>query len=310
VRRTKSARAAICALICALPILACGRRDDGATVRPDPSASARPSTAKTFTPPPPAPPPITRIQGDLAGGFSLRRRRVVAGEPVVVDLELRGTRGPLTIFVGGDQRNAANFPTRVAVRATDASGAVVCDSVAKPELMSFGGLGGDRTFKEGERYRDTFVLNPECGALGVPGDYHVTLHRRVTDTTLVTTLPGSTTKTSCDVYPVHEGALPAGLPAPCVAMMDARPSITSELDLHVDPFDAASVRRASEEHLRLASSATPPDEIGSARLRNYLCGWLSCGCAAKPPGVPLSDADVIGALPAKLPRSFPKPCAP
>lgn len=301
--------ALLLALSAAAPLSACGRRGEAPTVRPDPSASARASVVAA----PPAPirrDARTRLHGDLAGAFSARRARVVAGEPIVIDLELRSTRGPLTLFVGGDQRNAAGFPTRVAVLATDASGKVVCDSVEKPEIASFGGIGGDRVFKQGELYRESLVLNPECGALGAPGDYHVTLHRRVTDTGMVTTLPGSTTKTSCDVYPVHEGPLPAGLPAPCEKMMEGRPSVTTELDLHVDPFDAATVKRVSDEALRLAAGAKPADEIGAGRVRTYLCGWVACGCPAKGPGIALTDDDVVRALPSSLPRSFPKPCGP
>ncbi len=298
-------------MLAVLGALGCARRERAPLeLRPDPSASARPS-AVTRAPSPPAPKqPDTRVRGDLAGGFSLRRARVVAGEPVVADLELRSTHGPLVIFVGGDQRNAAGFPTRVGVRATDAAGAVVCDSVGKPELMNFGGIGSDRELAQGEPYRESLVLNPACGALGVPGDYHVTLHRRVTDLKLVTTLPGSKVPTSCDVYPVNEGALPPGYPAACEKLMEARPSVTTELTLHVEPFDAGALRIASEARLREARATTPRDEIGRNRLATYLCDWVACGCPKAAPGGEVTDADVLSALPKRLPASFPKYCTP
>jgi hypothetical protein len=293
-------------------MLGCTRRAEPPQLRPDPSASAlaRPSAVASAPQFGDGLSPPTRLYGNLAGGFTLRRTSVTAGEPVVVDLELRSTRGPLVIYVGGDQRNAAGYPTRMAVKATTTFRGVVCDSVAKPELANFGGLGGERTLREGEPYRESFVLNPACGALGVPGDYTITLHRRVTDTKMVTVLPGSKDLTSCDLYPVHAGELPAGYPAACAKLMETRPSATAELQLHVAAFDAAALRRESEARLREAALATPADEIGRARLTTWLCGWVACGCPKASPSGEVTDADVLGALPKRLPPKFPKMCGP
>lgn len=308
---------ALVPLLCTLCVgaaLGCARRAEPPQLRPDPSASALPPPSAASGAPEPFGKvglyPPTRLRGDLVGGFTLRRTSVAAGEPIVVDLELRSTRGPLVIYVGGDQRNAAGYPTRVAVKALNAFGGVACDSVAKPELMNFGGIGGERTLREGDTYRESLVLNPACGALGVRGDYAVTLHRRVTDTKMVTTLPGSKDPTSCDLYPVHEGALPAGYPAACEKMMEARASVTTELRLHVTDFDATAVRRESELRLREAGATTPRDEIGRARLTTWLCGWVACGCPKASPSGEVTDGDVLGALPARLPPKFPKMCGP
>jgi hypothetical protein len=198
------------------------------------------------------------------------------------------------------------------VKATDAGGAAVCDSVAKPAFPTFGGVVGDQTFAQGEPYRESFVLNPVCPSLGSPGDLHVTLHRRVSRMGMHTPQPGSTTPLSCDIHPIHEGPLRERYPAACVEMMDTLPSITTELDIHVDPFDAGAVRAATAARLAEAAAARPKDEMGRARIADWVCGWLACGChaacgcPAPAPGV--ADADLLDALPAALPAKFPAPC--
>jgi hypothetical protein len=298
--------------VVALAVLAargCPPRAEPVQVRSEPSASAVPPVS-------PAPPrlPITRLRGDIEGRFSVRRTRVVAGEPIVVDLEIRS---PLAVAFGGDVLNLAGFPTRVAVKATDAAGAAVCDSVGKPVLVSMGGPGGDRALAAGETYRESFVLNPSCPALGSPGDYHVTLHRRLTNGSMRVKDPASPLPSPCDVFPVHEGPLPAGRAPLCAELVDAAPSVTTELDLHVEPFDAAALRAQTAARLAEASSATPRDDIGRQSLAIWICGWLTCACHAAcgcPNAVPsivaVADADLAGILPAALPASFPASCPP
>src|SRR5205814_1959314 len=91
----------------------------------------------------------------------------------------RSTRGPLRVYVGGDQRNQAGYPTRLALQAFDDKGAVVCDSVASPALPNFGGIGSEWKLEAGETFRETAVLNPMCPALATPGEYRLLLHRRI-----------------------------------------------------------------------------------------------------------------------------------
>jgi hypothetical protein len=255
-------------------------------------------------------PPTTRVHGDIDGRFSARRARVVVGEPVVIDLELRTTRGSLTFSVGGDQRNMATFPTRIAVKAIDAHGAVGCDSVARPALMSFGGPLVGTTLAPGATFRQTFVLNPMCPALGSPGDLHVTLHRRFTFADLAK--PGTRPSRPCDRFPVHEGPLPPGsLPEgdkTCEKTMEEAPSITTELDLHVAPFDAAALREATEARLREAGAQTPRDDLARDSIAAWVCAWLVCGCDFPKPQGRLEDADVLAVLPAQLPATFPGYC--
>ena len=93
-------------------------------------------------------------------------------------------------------------------------------------------------------------------------------------------------------------------------LMEARPSVTTELTLHVEPFDAGALRIASEARLREARATTPRDEIGRNRLATYLCDWVACGCPKAAPGGEVTDADVLSALPKRLPASFPKYCTP
>jgi hypothetical protein len=263
--------------------------------QPDPSTRPVPSSP----PSPTTPPDVTRLRGPIAGGYTLASARVVVGEPIVAKLALHSTKGPITIFVGGDQRNEANYPMRVGISVTDASGAVVCDSVDAPEIMSFGGIGSDQTFKEGETFFEGAVLNPACKAFAKPGDYRVTLHRRLAFMSMTVTLPGSTVPTSCDVHPVHENDLPKGLPAGCSKQLEDLPAVTSVLSLHVDPFDAAKLRAAFAA--RLSESTTG---VLQSRILLYGCGFVACAC---PKGA--SDADLLAALPSSLPPKFPRSCA-
>jgi len=305
-------RAFAIALI-ALAAHGCPWRADPEQLSPAPGASAPSSASAGLTSTAPADlPPTTRVRGDIDGRFSARRTHVVVGEPVVIDLELRSTRGSLTFSVGGDQRNMATFPTRIAVKAIDVHGAVVCDSVARPALVSFGGPQGGTTLAPGATFRQTFVLNPMCPTLGSPGDLHVTLHRRLTFAGLTLPKPGTRPPRPCDVFPVHEGPLPPSrLPegyGACEKTMEEAPSITTELDLHVAPFDAAALREATEARLREAGAETPRDDLARYSIAAWVCAWLVCGCDFPKPQGRLEDADVLAVLPAQLPATFPEYC--
>jgi hypothetical protein len=279
------------------------------TVRPtaDPSTKPLPPSPSTSPKLPPSP-DVTRIVGDLEGTLSLRSHRVVVGEPIVANVDVRPLKSALKVFVGGDQRNEAAYPMRIALKAFDDKGAVVCDLVDKPAIPSFGGIGSEQTVKVGETFHETAVLDAVCPAFATPGDYRVILHRRFAPGGLTVTKPGSTIPLSCDYYPVHEGPIPAGYEPKCTPLMDALPSITSEIMLHVAPFDAAAVRLATEARLHEASAATPIDEVARSRVSVWICGWVSCACPASPPGLPLADKDVVGAIPAALPKTFPRAC--
>jgi hypothetical protein len=165
--------------------------------------------------------------------------------------------------------------------------------------MSFGGIGSDWTLKEGETFREGLVLGPACSALAKPGDYRVTLHRRLAFGSMTTKTPGSTVPTSCDVHPLHENGLPPGILAGCLKQLEDLPSVTTELSLHVDPFDAARLRKAVEA--RLSESTA---DVAHERVKIYACSWLACACPPSP-----TDADVLAALPASLPPKFPRSCS-
>ncbi len=267
--------------------------------KPLPSVSAEPPTKVTDT---------TRLRGDIDGRFTLRATRVTAFEPIVAHLDVRSTKGAIPIFVGGDQRNAAMYPLRIAIRATNAKGEVVCDSVAKPAVWSFGGIGGERTFAEGETFHETAVLNALCPALATPGDYKLFLHRRLAPGTLILKPLDGGVPRSCDIHPVHEGALPSGYEAGCVKMMDGLPSVTTELALHVDPFSAATLHSGSET--ALSGLKKEHDEVGRERVIAWLCGWVACACPTmtSPSATSLADAVVLGALPKVPPATFPRSC--
>lgn len=237
------------------------------------------------------------MKGDIDGRFVLSGGPYVAGEPIVVAFELT-PRAPLTVFFGGDQRNAANYPMRFSVRARDPSGKVVCDLVDKPPFPSFGGIGSDRTLAKGERYLERFVLNPACPALATPGTWLLELHRRLTDSGLA--IPGDGgVPLSCDVVPVHE-ATPAWLDPKCRAKLDAVPSVTAEAMVTVVPFEPKAARAALEARLREVDK----DEILHHRIERWVCGTLSCSC----PKAGMSDADLLAAMPASLPAGFPAAC--
>src|SRR5437870_3347158 len=102
----------------ALLALACSR---GSTVQPAPDPSTRP-LPPTVPTAPPMPKPvevITRVKGDIEGKLTLRSAHVVVGEPIVAIVEAKPKSGTLLVYVGGDQRNEAGYPTRVALRAMD-----------------------------------------------------------------------------------------------------------------------------------------------------------------------------------------------
>lgn len=287
-------------------VAACTRSSDTMRPAPDPSTRPLPSTTSSAPAPPPQP-DVTRVRGDIEGSIRLGSRRVVAGEPIVAMVEVKPLKSPLPVFVGGDQRNEAYYPMRLTVKAFDDHGAVVCDLVDKPAIPSFGGIGSEHTIKLGDTFRETAVLNPVCPALATPGDYRLVLHRRLAPGTLTIVKPGTTIPLSCDVYPVHEGPLPKGNEPGCGPLMDALPSVTSEIMLHVDPFDAEAVRGATKARLDEAVLPTI-DETARSRIAIYVCDWLSCACPPAPFGAPRLDADLLGALPSSLPKTFPAAC--
>lgn len=254
-------------------VVGCSRRDP-----PIVTADPTPPSAKSVTPAPaPIAPPVHTTSGDVVGAFRVASQDVVVAEPIVVVFEVRNDHAPMKAFVGGDQRNAANFPMRVAVKVQDASGAVVCDSVEKPAIMSFGGIGSEMTFAKGETLREGFVLNAACPALATPGDYRVTLHRRVAPMSLTITKPGATVPTSCDIHPVHEGPLPAAYGPDCVKPMASLPWVTTRFGLRVRPFDAIALRRSVDA--RIAETKHPRDDVLEHRIHAWLCGWVACACA-------------------------------
>jgi hypothetical protein len=229
--------------------------------------------------------PEHRLRGDIAGGFVVGRQEVRVAEPVVLAFEVHSTDGPMTVFLGGDQRNAAYFPTRVGVkvqRVDDST--VVCDSVAAPAIPSFGGPGGDHTLQQGELLRESFVLNPMCPALADPGTYRVTLHRRITSMAMVIDVKG--VPTSCDVSPVHEDAPLRGLPDGCAEIMRAVPSVTTTFELEVLPYDRAEAETAIADAYARADAASPKDEILKNRLDAWLRGWVKCDGASLPEVAP------------------------
>jgi hypothetical protein len=286
----------------------------GSTPQPTPDPSTKPLTHAS-TKPDPKPPPdddVVRTHGDIEGKIFLRSRVVVVGEPVMAVVEARSTKGPLKVYVGGDQRNSAGYPTRLAMRVIDAQGGVVCDTVDHPVLPNFGGIGSEQTVPEKETWNEDAVLNPMCPALAKPGDYRLILHRRLAHGGMITSTPGTTVPTSCDAYPVNEGPLPKGYPPGCYPQMDALPWITTETTVHVDPFDAARLKVAIETRLHEAATpASPPSWYnGDARWRLsiWICEWLSCGCKSLPGTGDHTDAELQSVLPAALPKTFPDEC--
>ena len=242
-------------------------------------------------------PSAHRVHGAIQGRFASDRRTYAVAEPILIDFEARPTNGSLRVFVGGDGRNQAAFPTRVAVKAVDvASGKTVCDNVASPPFPSFGGPGSELVFTPQEPLRDRFVLNPACPGLGNPGIYRVTLHRRLTDLSLKVQRPGEKYPTSCDVHPIHEG--PAKIPGfpECEKLIATVPSVTSEIEISITPYDASALRRSLDPKL---------DDATRQRVALWVCGWVACGCARKPTP-PFSD--ILAAIPQALPGSFPAAC--
>jgi len=240
--------------------------------------------------------PKHRVQGDIEARITLASTDVVVGEPIVAELTLRPLKSDLTIFIGGDMRNTANYPMRFGVRALDASGKVVCDLVEKPALMSFGGPGSDRVLAKGETLTERLVLNPACPALATPGTYRLTIHRRVTHMGMVIKKP---TPTSCDVVPIHEDPLPPGIDPACAKMLSDAPSVTSELEIVVRPFDQTAVRKAILARLAVK------DEILRHRVEAFVCRFLTCGC---PKTAPVAEADLIAAVGATPQGAFPAAC--
>jgi hypothetical protein len=279
----------------AILIVACHR--DAIEVRRDP---APPSPSPSVSPPPEPPKPKTRVHGDIDGRFTIANANVFAGEPIVVELEFQPLSADLTVFFGGDMRNQANYPMRFAVRATDAGGKEVCDLVAKPALMSFGGPGSDRVIAKGELYRERFVLNPACPALATPGSYRVTVHRRLTRMSMTIKKPGSPTPMSCDVTPIHEDPLPAWIDPACAKMLTDAPSVTTELAIVVKPFDQKEVRAAIAARLHEA----PKDETLRHRVQAFVCRFVTCSC----PALPAAESDLLAAIGATPQPTFPASC--
>ena len=62
--------------------------------------------------------------------------------------------------------NATEARSAFALRAIDAKGGVVCDTVDAPVIPNFGGLGSERALAEGEPFLEPAVLNPMCPGLG------------------------------------------------------------------------------------------------------------------------------------------------
>jgi hypothetical protein len=137
-------------------------------------------------------------------------------------------------------------------------------------------------------------LNPACPALATPGTYRVTLHRRVTSMAMVIKKP---TPTSCDVVPIHEDPLPAGLDPACAKLLTDAPSVTSDFSITVRPFDQAAVRKAIDERTR------DKDEILRHRIAMHVCNFVTCTCPKTP-----SIADMIAAVGTAPQSKFPAAC--
>ena len=297
-------------VVAAAVVVACSRVSS-VQPSPDPSTKPLPTTPSKPSPKPP-PDDVLRVHGDIEGKIFLRSRAVVVGEPIVAVIEARSTKGPLKVNVGGDQRNEAGYPNRLAMRVLDEKGDVVCDTVDAPALPNFGGIGSEQTVPDTETWREGAVLNPMCPGLAIPGDFRVILHRRISHDGMITKTAGSTVPTSCDVYPVHEGALPKGYAPGCDAQMDALPWITVETTLHVGAFDAKKLRVATEARLH---DAAPPTTAAkwvsngeSWRIDIWICDWLSCACPKVTGGDGHTDLELLSSLPSSLPKSFPASC--
>jgi hypothetical protein len=224
-----------------------------------------------------------RVVGDISGQFAVAKQTVRVAEPIMVALEVRSLDGPLVVFAGGDSRNAAYFPMQVGVKVQRmADGAVVCDSVASPAIMNFGGPGGDRTLGEGELMRESFVLNPICPALATPGNYRVSLHRRLMSMRMMTKPPGAKVPTSCHAFPLHEDAELEGLHAECIRMLREAPSVTTNVEIEVLPYQREEVQAAIAGAYARADASDPKDEIAKSRIDAWLCNWVSCACAGLP----------------------------
>ena len=281
-------------ILLAVLLLGC-RTPQHTEVRADPAPSATPK-------PPPAPPtpsPVHRVKGDLEGRFSAPISAIVA-EPIVVTMDVRAGKSGMEFFNGGDQRNVANYPLHFAVKATDDTGAVVCDVVEKPPFPSFGGIGSDMKVAAGDAYRERIVINPACPALATPGRYRVTIHRRFIPSSLTFTKPGAKYPTSCDMAPIHE-TLPTGTEPECARLLATVASLTSELPIEILPFDVTKARAATEKTLKEIGK----DEIARHRIERHLCGYVSCTC---PKTGPIADPDLIAAIASPLPKSFPSYC--
>ena len=280
-----------------LGLAACHRGDS--TVRADPTPPV--AAVDAVSTPLPLPPPVHTVSGPIKGSFEVRAQRVVVAEPIVISFVVVPTIA-LEIFLGGDQRNQANFPMRVAVKVMDAAGSIVCDSVDKPALPSFGGLGSASTYAPGKEFRESFVLNPICPALATPGRYRVTLHRRLAPMSLTVTKAGSTVPLSCDIHPLHEGPLPTSYGPDCVKAVASLPWVTTQFDLDVRPFDAATLAKAVDTRLDEAARAT--DTMAKHRIETWLCGWVACGCAKM--GATFKPADLPAAEPSTLAKGCPR----
>lgn len=263
-------------------------------------ACSRPRPSPTLATP--AATHATVVHGAIEGEIAIASASVVVGEPIVAVVTARSRNGVLPVYVGGDQRNAAAFPTRLTFKVFDAKNQLVCDTLAKPALMSFGGLGGVRTFPAGTVFRETAVLNAMCPALATPGDYRLVLHRRLAHDAMNIHRPGNDTPLSCDIYPVHEGPLPEGYEAGCAPIMAGLPSLTRSIPLHVAPFDAVRFRQGTEARWREADGT--PNSEGRARIGAWLNGWVTCPRTEPTP----PERASLGALPDRLPPSFPAAC--
>lgn len=273
------------------------------------SAPAASKPAPASRPPASAPAAsvgTTRIHGPIEGQIELASQSVVVGEPIVAVVTAHAKSGTLPVYVGGDQRNAAAFPTRLTFKVFDAKDRLVCDTLGKPAIMSFGGIGSVQTFPAGTDFRETAVLNAMCPALASPGDYRIVLHRRLSHDDMTVRRPGNDTPLSCDIYPVHEGPLPDGYEPGCAPLMADLPSLTRSIALHVAPFDAARFRQGSEARWREARSADgKPDASARSRIAVWLAGWIACRPTESMP----TEHERLGALPDRLPATFPTECS-
>jgi hypothetical protein len=248
---------------------------------------------------------VSRVRGDIKGGFALDRASYIVGQPIFATLELanQGT-GPIEFDVGGDF-GPALFPQRYQVIVRDEAGAVVCDA-ARDAPPPQGGGGYRAKIAPGEVFRETLVATPACKQLWTPGRYRMTVAR------VLTTSP------SCDgVSPPDTTQLAAGAPDPyrrrdaaCMAGLAAAPAVATDVSIEIRPWDVTAARAwlvVLPDDARAAAERRELSREGAiSAYAQWYCERVRCGC---PDDVRFERADdcLTQAL-SVVPAAFPATC--